>query len=283
TSRVLASRPLAVTPPAQGPGGLEVFPSSGTTGGFALGPDSAVEIILDASGSMLQRQDGQRRIDIAKAVLTDLATEVIPAGTGFAFRVFGHREAGSCRTDLEIPLSPLDPAQARAVLGGIEATNLAKTPIARSLELVPEDLAGVEGERLVILLTDGEETCGGDPAAAVETLASSGTAARVNIVGFAIDDADLKSRFRYWAELGGGSYFDSTNADELGQALVSALSVPYAVFDSGGLEVAQGQVGGDAVTLPPGEYTVRAATVPPTEKAVTVKSGETARLTLEQP
>ncbi|HEX5787373.1 MAG TPA: hypothetical protein VFY03_04300, partial [Woeseiaceae bacterium] len=37
TSRVLASRPLAVTPPAQGPGGLEVFPASGTTGGFALG------------------------------------------------------------------------------------------------------------------------------------------------------------------------------------------------------------------------------------------------------
>lgn len=59
--------------------------------------------------------------------------------------------------------------------------NLAKTPIARSLELVVQDLATVSGERIVVLITDGEETCDGDPAAVIEALQTSGIDARVNI------------------------------------------------------------------------------------------------------
>ena len=77
------------------------------------------EIILDASGSMLQRQNGERRIEIARRTLARLVADTIPAGTGFALRVFGNREADACRSDLEIPLGPLDVAAASAVINAI--------------------------------------------------------------------------------------------------------------------------------------------------------------------
>src|SRR5690606_9982536 len=59
-----------------GPGRLSVAPARG--GAVAGTP---VALILDASGSMLQRMEGERRINIAKNMLTDAVRELIPAGT----------------------------------------------------------------------------------------------------------------------------------------------------------------------------------------------------------
>ena len=165
---------------------------------------------------MLQRIGTQRRIDIAKQTLTKLTASTLPAGTPFALRVFG-REIDSCQTDLDIPLGPLNAATVGAKIQALEAKNNAKTPIGASLEKVIDDLASVKGERLVIVLTDGEETCGGDPAAAIEKLQQAGVSTRVNIVGFAIDDAELAVTFRHWSEAGNGSYFDAKDAAGLTQ------------------------------------------------------------------
>lgn len=256
SGRVLATAALRVTPPASAPGTLTVVPGQDAPA-LTLGPDDAVELILDASGSMLQRHDGQRRIDIAKRVLQQLTSETIPVGTAFALRVFGHREADSCRTDLEIPLRPLAAAQAVATIDSIEAMNLARTPIARSLELVAEDLAAVRGSRLVVLITDGEETCEGNAAEVIERLKAAGFDVRVDIVGFAIDDAALADTFRYWAELGDGSYHEASDAAGLAASLSAALQMPFDVLNESGDRVAQGLVGGDSLELPAGDYSVR--------------------------
>jgi hypothetical protein len=240
SGRVLASRPIRVTPTAMGAGSLRVVAGHGGRNELGLGRTDGVVLILDASGSMLKPQDGRRRIDIAKAALLGLIDGTIPAGTQLALRVFGHREKDSCRTDLEISLGPLEPARARAVIGGIEAMNLARTPIGRSLDLVAEDLAAVDGDRVVVLVTDGEETCGGDPAASIETLRSAGHQVRVNIVGFAIDDEDLKQTFRYWANIGGGAYHDAADADELASSLARAVRAQFEVIDEAGQVVSEG-------------------------------------------
>src|SRR5690606_7641324 len=65
---------------------------------------NAVALILDASGSMLQRMKGERRIEVARRGLVEAVTRHIAPGTPVALRVFGHRQANACRTDLEIPL-----------------------------------------------------------------------------------------------------------------------------------------------------------------------------------
>jgi hypothetical protein len=250
--QILASRPITVTPGAL-PGRLRVV-GQGTD---VPGPErGAVEVILDASGSMLQRIDGVRRIELARTALDRLVRELIPARTRFAFRAFGHREAGSCRTDLEIAVSPLEPAAAAARIAGIQALNLSKTPIGASLALVREDLAGVEGPVVVVLVTDGEETCEGDPAAAIQALRSSGIDVRVNIVGFAIDEQQLRETFQAWARLGNGRYVEANDGPELAEAMGSALGLPFEVLSADEV-IATGIVDGPELRLAPGTYQVR--------------------------
>jgi hypothetical protein len=251
--RQLAARPVRVVAPPEQPGTLVVLPVVGVT---SL---SALEVVLDASGSMLQQQDGVRRIDIAKATLSGLLRNTVPEGTPFALRVFGHKETDSCRTDVEVPLAPLDKDAALNLIAGVEAMNLAKTPIARSLELVESDLQPVNGERVVILITDGEETCEGDPAAAISALRGKNVDLRINIVGYAIDDANLAATFADWAELGGGGYFSAENEHQLAEALTAAAQPGFSVLDADGTVLARGIAGGDPIALPAGTYSVRLA------------------------
>ena len=240
---------------APGPGLLSVVAGAGEGAQGSGTGGAAVELILDASGSMLKRIDGKRRIVVAKEVLTEAISKHIPAGTPVALRVFGHREADSCRTDLEIPLGPLEPETAASKIAGINAMNLARTPIADSLAAVENDLKGAK-TGTIVLVTDGEETCDGDPGAAIEALRARGFEVSLNIVGFAIDDAELAAQFGTWAELGGGRYFSANNADDLSAAIEKALRISYTVYDRGGNEVASGVVGGEPVELQRGNYRV---------------------------
>tara|TARA_R110002073_G_scaffold87364_7_gene207486 strand:- start:521 stop:2398 length:1878 start_codon:yes stop_codon:yes gene_type:complete len=251
---VMDTEPLTIIPAPNPPGQLVV-----TQARAALGSGDAVEIILDASGSMLQRIGSDRRIEIAKVTLTDLVTDTIPEGTGFALRVFGHRETDSCRTDLEIPLGPLDSGAVTGTIAGVNAMNLARTPIGASVAHVQTDLADVTGQRVLIVLTDGEETCDGDAASEIERLRGLGWDIRVNIVGFAIDDADLAQTFESWAAAGGGEYFSAADADGLGDALTRAVATRFEVINEDGETVATGLTGGAPITLPTGDYRIVAA------------------------
>lgn len=270
----LARAPIRITPGTQEPGLVWVSALS------ALPPDSAVEIILDASGSMLQRIGGQRRIDIAKQTLTRLTSTTIPAGTPFALRVFG-REVDSCQTDLEIPLGALNASAVSAKIAKLEAKNNAKTPIGASLQSVARDLSAVKGERLVILLTDGEETCGGDPAAAIAELKQAGISTRINIVGFAIDDATLATTFKQWAETGGGTYFDAKDAAGLDRALSQAMQSGFEILNAQGQVVADGLAGGEPVRVMPGTYNVRIKGRTASARPITVRSKETTSVSFQ--
>lgn len=252
TRSVLAQVAIEVTPGAV-PGELRVLASSERPTAEKTG---AVEVILDASGSMLKRLGDERRIEIAKDALENLARNVIPEGTRFALRVFGHKEADSCRSDLEIPAAALDRAAVSAKIRTIEAMNLAKTPIAASLSKVEQDLAGVSGAVTVVLLTDGEETCDGDPGAAIEKLRKAGFDVRVNIVGFAINELALKEQFVAWARIGNGRYIEAHDKEELREAMNRSLDVPFEVL-SGADVKATGVVNGESVLLLPGTYQVR--------------------------
>jgi hypothetical protein len=276
--------PIAV---AEQPGTLTVIGPdlAGTEGqtGAQVSNQVTIEIILDTSGSMLAAlPDGQRRIDVARTVLTDLVQNQIPPGVPVALRVFGSTP-DSCETSLLVPVQPLDPDALAGTIQAIEPVNLVKTPLGASLEQVTTDLAGVPGPKIVVLVTDGEETCDGDPARAIATLSEQGIDATVNIVGFALDDDALGAQFRDWAEIGNGTYFDATSAEELDDALAAAVQAPFRVLDTEGNEVARGTVGGDAIELPAGTYTVVVLTEPEQRfETVVIESDEELELRLEE-
>jgi hypothetical protein len=266
----LAKSDLTVTPGKNEPGKVAVTMAAGAKSG-------AIEIILDASGSMLQKLGGERRIDIAKRTLDKLVSTTIPAGTPFAFRVFG-REVDSCQTDLDVPVAPLNTAAVRQRIAALVAKNGAKTPIGASLEKVADDLKGVSGEKLIVLVTDGEETCGGDPAAAIATLRKAGMTTRVSIVGFALDDLALASTFRRWSDTGGGAFFDAKDAAALDKSLTDALRPGFEVVNAEGQVLASGITGGDPVIVPAGNHQVRIQGRANSARPVVVKPQETANV-----
>ncbi|GEM_PF-1876702 len=261
----------------EGEASLTIRPAA--TGTPATG---AVELVLDASGSMLQRMDGRRRIDIAHEALTSLVRDTLPEGTPFAFRAFGLEE-DACRNELILPLAPLDREAAAKAIAGVPAINLAKTAIADSLRAAGQDLAEAAPPRVVVLVTDGEETCDGDPEAAIAELRESGFDARVNIVGFAIDDAALAETFAAWADQGGGTYFDAGSAEALQSAIGSALTPQFDIVRTwldGRQEVVGRGALGETITVPAGRLTISPGSAA-TGEAVTVQVAPESEVSLD--
>lgn len=270
---------------AEGDAGLRVvYPSDigltpteiGQTGGNGLTvlTRPVVELILDASWSMtfplessaeedrLSADDPNSRIAIAKAALLDLIKEGGLDKTPVALRSFGNvRGYLSCDDNhLMYPLQPVNVAELTGIIGGITPQYNANTAIAASLALVGADLAEAEGDKVIVLLTDGAETCGGDPAAEIEALSAAGIDVQVNIVGFAISDEELKSRFEEWAVLGNGTYYDAADGEGLVDALSLATAAVYTVFDAEGNLVGAAPIGDDLTDIEPGLYRIEIPT-----------------------
>jgi hypothetical protein len=158
-----------------------------------------------------------------------------------------------------VPLGPLDRQSAAKAIAGVPAINLAKTAIADSLRAAASDLADTNPPRVIVLVTDGEETCEGDPETAITELRASGLDARVNIVGFAIDDAALAETFAAWAEVGGGTYFDANGAEALERSIADALRPRFDItrtYLDGRTEVVGRATLGEQITVPAGLLTI---------------------------
>ncbi len=237
-----------------GPGTLRVV-----RGANAAQP--AVEVIFDASGSMGQRlPSGASRIEVAKGVLEEFVQTGLPDGVPFALRAFGHITPNSCETRLDLPLAPLDRNAALSAVRAIEPKLFSQTPIAASIEAVAEDLAGSAGPKSILLITDGVESCDGDPQAAVEGLRAAGMDVQLSIVSLGLDDPEDVAAFEALAEAVGASYVGTDDVAGLREAVLAALAVPYQVLALDGTVVATGLVDGDPVELPAGSYRVRVGT-----------------------
>jgi hypothetical protein len=185
----------------------------------------------------------------------------------------------SCATELAVPLGPLDPEALATHIDDLDLLKSVRTPLAKAIRAVATDLEAVTGPRIVIVVSDGAESCGGNPAREVRRLKEQGLDVTLNVVGLALDDAKVRRSIRRLATLGGGSYFDARDPAEVAAAIRTAVSAPFQVFDQSGALVARGTVGGVPVQLPPGTYRVVVLTDPQmtyegivveTEGAVTV-------------
>lgn len=270
--------------------------ADGTFDDRFLNGGAAISMILDASWSMtlptdsdaeedrLAVDDPNNRINIARKEMINLVTNTIPEGTPVSLRSLGNRGGSlACVTDLEYPLQGMNRADIVAALEDVEPGFNTNTPLAATLSNVPQDLADAgDRERLVILLTDGDERCGGDVEGAINALTASGINVKLNIIGFAINDDGLRAKLEKWAELGNGVYFDAGDSDELSSALTGSLSAVYQLFDTDGANVATGVVGAEPVEVDPGVYKIRIASADGvTEGMVVVPADSTVQITTE--
>lgn len=238
--------------------------------GFAaLNPDPRLQIILDVSGSMAGDAGGQAKIDAAReAILSTL--DALDEGTLVpgeserpyfltSLRMYGHSlprepKAASCEdTELVIPFQPLDRSRFVEVLDG--ASPSGQTPIARSLREAADDFGEIgEDPAVVILVSDGEETCGGDPVAAACELEERGFDLTVHTVGFDVG-AEARGQLEGVAECTGGEYRDAGDADQLGQSLQELTASSMLIEKEAttrGTPIRGGDGYEDAVSLEPG-------------------------------
>jgi Mg-chelatase subunit ChlD len=263
------------------PGSIEVVPAEGAKvriGGVA------VELILDTSGSMDQDLGPSKRIDVAKRSLSRLVEDALPEGLPVALRIFkaGSREKPSCATTIAVKLGPLDHAAMLKRIGRIRIGRGTRTPLAGAIEAARGDIGDVKGPRIVVLVTDGAETCKGDPRAAIQSLVEAGFDTTVNIVGFALDDPALKDEMASWAEAGGGVFFDAQDQAGLSAAIGATLRAPYRVYDEDGALVGEGLVGDPPLTVPMGTYRVEVLADPEVVvfEAIEITPGQGVRLTV---
>ena len=190
-----------------------------------------IEYILDASGSMNELVGNETKIDIARKTLTGLV-EKLPQDAAevdlnVGLRIYGHRTgagedpATGCKdTVLEVPIKGVDVAAVKEKISGIKARG--RTPIAYSLQQAKNDFPPANGnENIIILISDGKETCGGDPCAVAKELHEAGIHVKIHVVGFAIKP-DEKAQLECIAKAAGGKYFSADSATELSEALTKA-------------------------------------------------------------
>ncbi|MBF0209163.1 MAG: VWA domain-containing protein [Oligoflexia bacterium] len=193
--------------------------------------------ILDASGSMWGRTDGQIKIEVARNTMIKLITEM-PEEFLCSLTVYGHIKKGECSDITEIiPLGKIDRSKAVDLIKKINPKG--KTPIAQTIERTVNNLKKnqtsqtSEGENTIILISDGIETCGGEPCSTALALKSSGIKFIMHVVGFDVDK-EASEQLACIAKVSGGKYFSSQNAEEL---LSILSSVQKSVIENSSIKI----------------------------------------------
>lgn len=174
--------------------------------------DARLALIIDSSESM-QEQDGDgTRLDTAKQVTKDTLAD-LPDGIDTTLFAYGsqvkaasdNRDEG-CRDVTTISRNDIDSLEA-----------LGYTPIGASL-LEASDALGSDGNRAIVLISDGMDTCAPpDVCDVAKDLAKDNIGLAVNIIGFKVDDA-AREQLSCITDATGGAYLDAADRDELSTA-----------------------------------------------------------------
>jgi von Willebrand factor type A domain len=202
---------------------------------FATSPASAQSstlLVLDASGSMNARlPDGQTRIDAAKKAVADLVSR-LDANTRLALRAYGHQSATQkkdCKdTALLVAFAPVASNRAEVVAQAQALQARGYTPITHALTAAAQDIASEEsGERIIVLVSDGHETCATDPCVAARALAAADARLVIHTIGFGVGAA-ARTQLQCIANVARGSYFDANSAAALTSTLGKAAQTKAA-------------------------------------------------------
>ncbi|WP_167751469.1 VWA domain-containing protein [Lentibacillus salicampi] len=181
-----------------------------------------IEIILDSSGSMANTAGNGTRMDVAKNSINSFLSE-IPEEANVSLRVYGHKGTGS-DSDKEMSCSAIeqvygfdsfDEGKFQDALDQFQPKGW--TPLADALKQSQEALKEFDSENntnLIYVVSDGIETCDGDPVKVAKSLSDSNAQPIINIIGFQTD-AEAQKQLEEMAEVSGGIFTSAKNEEEL--------------------------------------------------------------------
>jgi Ca-activated chloride channel homolog len=186
-----------------------------------------VAILLDSSGSMAAKVGSKTKMEIAKEAVRNYASK-LPQGSNVMLRVYGQKGSNadsdkkvSCEsTEVVYELNTYNEDGFQNSLDKFKPTGW--TPIAGAIQAAQKDLEGQNGdkaENLIYVVSDGVETCNGDPAAAAKAIADSSAKAQVNVIGFDVKNEGQQS-LRKIAQAGGGEYHSVNSAADFEKYLL---------------------------------------------------------------
>lgn len=199
-------------------------------------PDKCTDdamIVFDASGSMsgnkkLGFATTVTRIDEVRAALG----KVLPTAAQYrrvGLITYGPGPYNQC--NVELNLTP-EPNAGRRIMQEVEAlTPAGKTPLSAAVEQAADVLDFRERPGVVVILTDGEETCGGSPCDLGKRLRNTAAQLTVHVISyrptnFSWTGEQSVQGIKCLAEENNGLYITAENEDELVSAFQETLSCP---------------------------------------------------------
>lgn len=170
-----------------------------------------VLFILDGSGSMWGQVDGEPKIGLARQVLGNLI-ESLPGSVQVGLASYGHNRKDDCQ-DIEV-VAPVGSDRAQLISAAEALNPKGKTPLTDAIRVAANEFKTHEGSASIVVVSDGKETCEGDPCAAARAAAGSGVDLKIHVVGFDVTDEEAQ-QLNCIADEGNGKYFGASNAEEL--------------------------------------------------------------------
>ena len=178
--------------------------------------------MLDCSGSMLSPWGPTTRIVVAKKFLSDFVDSLrVNQNLELALRLYGHQYPSRLQrcndSKLEVPFSKANNDLILQKIKQIQPKGT--TPIAYSLEQAVSDFPQDRTSRnIIIIITDGIESCNGDPCKVSLDLQKNGIFLRPFIIGIGMDK-------KYSDQFGCmGKFFDATEINDFKKALSQSVN-----------------------------------------------------------
>ena len=191
-----------------------------------ISPVVHLEIIFDSSGSMNAKLEGRTRMDVARQVLAETAQSLDLDSIAVAFRAYGFNNTAQVEDTKEIScrntelLVEFGVRNSKTIVNrSQELRAIGYTPIAESLRLAGIDLEPYNSTHpTILLISDGKETCDGNPVEEVLQLQARGINVRVHVIGLNLDNT-VRKQLEAVAHAGHGDYFDASDYSSLVNSL----------------------------------------------------------------
>ncbi len=191
-----------------------------------------IMFVVDFSNSMNEYLGKYRKIDVALIALKDILPK-IPKSAQIGLRIYGYRSG----------ISPIDACMASKLVVPIDYDNAKKvyyelervvptgmTPITYSIkQSLKNDFGLWQGQKRIIILTDGGENCDESPCNYAVKLMSKRQDVKIDVIAFSINDKNALSQLKCTALVTNGKFYNADTYSELVDSLNESFNIEKSV------------------------------------------------------